>query len=53
MKTSLIALGISLGLAAPAHAEAADASVSDADSTILVVGQTDAPITVVPRGLSV
>ena len=53
MKTSLIALGIALSLAAPAHAEAADASVSDADSTILVVGQTDAPITVVPRGLSV
>ena len=53
MKTSLIALGTVLGLTAPAYAEGADPAEGSADSTILVVGQQDTPITVVPRGLSV
>lgn len=53
MKTSLIALGTVLSLTAPAYAEGADPAEGSADSTILVVGQQDTPITVVPRGLSV
>lgn len=53
MKTSLIALGTALSLTAPAFAEDADTAEDTMDSPILVVGQQDAPITVVPRGLSV
>lgn len=53
MKTSLIALGTALSLTTPAFAEDADMAEDTMDSTILVVGQQDAPITVVPRGLSV
>lgn len=48
MKTSLIALAAALCLASPALAN--DTAAAD---TILVVGQADAPVTVVPRGLSV
>ena len=53
MKISLIALGTALSLATPAFAEADATTESSTDNPILVVGQQDAPITVVPRGLSV
>lgn len=43
----------SLALVQPAHAAAADEGETDGQSTILVIGQKDAPVTVVPRGLSV
>lgn len=52
MRTSLCALATACALATPAWAEdAADAGA--ADSTILVVGQKDAPIEIAPRGLAV
>jgi iron complex outermembrane receptor protein len=51
MNTSMIALAGALCLATPAFAdEAADA---EADNSILVVGQKDAPIEISPRGLAV
>ena len=63
MKTSLIALAGTLAISTPAWgavdsdngATSADSSVAERNNkeTILVIGQTDAPITVVPRGLSV
>ncbi|MEY4160487.1 MAG: hypothetical protein RLZZ136_1108 [Pseudomonadota bacterium] len=58
MKTSLIALTMALAFTTPAFAadSAADAARYAAESNgppILVVGQKDAPITVVPRGLAI
>lgn len=63
MRSSWIALSAALVVSAPAwaaegdtqnHAPADEVAADEADgATILVVGQTDAPITVVPRGLSV
>jgi iron complex outermembrane recepter protein len=61
MKTSLTALAVALCCTCPALAdEAANSSSGEAsadgaaaDQAILVVGQSSAPITVVPRGLSV
>lgn len=54
MKTSLFALAAALSSVTPALAaeSAADAG-AETGETILVIGQKDAPITVVPRGLSV
>lgn len=51
MKISYAAMAIAL-LSSPGFAQQAPDTESEAD-TILVVGQRDAPITVVPRGLSV
>lgn len=54
MKTSLMALSLALSLAAPAWAqETAAPDAEAADSSILVVGQRDAPIEIAPRGLAV
>lgn len=63
MKSSNIALTIALTLSTPARAAlASDAIAAASDGTnddrsesgsIIVIGQTDAPITVAPRGLSV
>lgn len=63
MRSSWIALSAALVVSAPAlaaerdtqnQAPANEVAADDSDgATILVVGQTDAPITVVPRGLSV
>ena len=54
MKTSMIALVAALTSTSAFAEEAATASGDvKANDTILVVGQNDAPITVVPRGLSV
>lgn len=50
MKTSLIALSLALGLAAPALA---DDAAENSETAILVVGQKDKPIEIEPRGLSV
>ncbi|MDE2596058.1 MAG: TonB-dependent receptor [Sphingomonadales bacterium] len=58
MKTSILAIAATLLAHAPALAAEADndtaATAESADgTTILVVGQKDAPITVVPRGLAI
>ncbi|MEP7222766.1 MAG: TonB-dependent receptor [Novosphingobium sp.] len=51
MKTSLIAVSFALMAATPALADETADTV--ADNTILVIGQKDAPIEIVPRGLAV
>ncbi|WP_421846413.1 TonB-dependent receptor [Novosphingobium sp.] len=54
MKTSLIALSLALSFSASARAQ--DTSTPDTEapqSSILVVGQRDAPIEIAPRGLTV
>ncbi|WP_298199122.1 TonB-dependent receptor [Novosphingobium sp.] len=48
MKTSLAAVATALLTTTPVHA----ADTAEAD-TIIVVGQTDTPVTVVPRGLAI
>lgn len=57
MKTSLTAVAVALLCSSPAWAEAADADAANTESgtaqTIIVVGQKDQPITVVPRGLAI
>lgn len=56
MKTSLAAIAASLLCSAPAWAETADdadAAAADTSPSIIVVGQKDQPITVVPRGLAI
>lgn len=53
MKTSLMALAVALIVVTPAMAEEAADAAADAENSILVVGQRDKPIEVVPRGLSV
>jgi len=52
MSISRAALATALAFALPAAAFAGDAADDEAD-VILVIGQNDTPITVVPRGLSV
>lgn len=51
MKTTLCALATSCALVMPAWAE--EAADAPADTAILVVGQKDAPVEIVPRGLTV
>ena len=54
MKTSLAALACAIALAPFAFSPSTHAEEVDNDSaSILVIGQKDAPITVVPRGLAV
>lgn len=54
IKSSMIALAVALSFTTAFAEESASSADAAADaSTILVVGQKDAPITVVPRGLSV
>ena len=54
IKSSMIALAAALSSTTAFAEEAASSADAAADaSTILVVGQKDTPITVVPRGLSV
>jgi len=53
MKTSMIALSFALSLATPAFAADADTAETEADNSILVIGQKDAPIEIAPRGLAV
>lgn len=54
MKTSLIALGVALSLAAPAFAEENESTDAAAEAnSILVVGQRQAPIEIAPRGLAI
>lgn len=54
IKSSMIALAVALSSTTAFAEESASSADAAADaSTILVVGQKDAPITVVPRGLSV
>jgi iron complex outermembrane receptor protein len=49
MKTSMIALSFALSLATPAFAADADTAETEADNSILVIGQKDAPIEIAPR----
>ncbi|MEL0210170.1 MAG: TonB-dependent receptor [Novosphingobium sp.] len=54
MKTSITALGVALSLAAPAFADETDSpDAYEPANSILVVGQTQAPIEIAPRGLAI
>lgn len=53
MKTSLAALAVALCLSTCLSTPALADDTPDADSTIIVVGQRDAPIEIEPRGLAV